>query len=181
MKAINYTFRKATLQDEKALDELIQASAKAINQSFYSEREIDAALKSAWVVDKQLILDNTYWIVENKEGLAIGCGGWSKRKLLFGKSDTDHTSGAKLDPKSEPARIRAFFVHHDYKRQGIGSMILEKSEAEAKASGFSSMELVATLSGEKLYASKGYQPMKRYEIDLENGVTNQVVSMYKAL
>ncbi len=178
---MNFKFRKATLQDEDTLNDLIQKSARAINISFYADREVEAALGSAWVVDKQLILDNTYWIVENSKGLVIGCGGWSKRKLLFGKSDTVHISGTELNPEKDAARIRAFFVHPDYKRQGIGSMLLEKSEAEAKTSGFASIELVATLSGEKLYASKGYCVKKRYEVEVANGISNKVISMFKEL
>lgn len=113
---MNFRFRKATLQDEIALHELIQKSAKAINKFFYTKQEIEAALGSAWVVDKQLILDNTYWIVENDAGLAIGCGGWSKRKLLFGKNDAIHVSDNTLNPEKDSARIRVFFVHPDYTR-----------------------------------------------------------------
>ncbi|WP_203256621.1 GNAT family N-acetyltransferase [Hyunsoonleella ulvae] len=178
---MNFRFRKATLQDEIALNELIQKSAKAINKFFYTKQEIEAALGSAWVVDKQLILDNTYWIVENDAGLAIGCGGWSKRKLLFGKNDAIHVSDNTLNPEKDSARIRAFFVHPDYTRQGIGALLLEKSEAEAAAAGFSSLELVATLSGEKLYTSRGYILKRKYEVNLGDGITNKVVSMTKML
>ena len=178
---MDFTFRKAEMADTHRLESLIKKSATAINATYYSKTEIEAALVNAWAVDEQLILDNTYWIVENSEGLAAGCGGWSKRKLLFGKNDALHAAGDELIPGTEPARIRAFFVHPDYARMGIGKTLLEKCEAEAKASGFESMELVATLSGEKLYAANGYIPLKSYYIDLGNGITNKVVSMYKSL
>ncbi len=176
---MDFIFRKAEITDTDNLESLIKKSATAINAAYYSAVEIEAALGNAWTVDQQLIIDNTYWIVEN-EGIAIGCGGWSKRKLLFGKQDVLHTAGDELVPGTEPAKIRAFFVHPGYARMGIGKALLEKCETEAKACGFESLELVATLSGEKLYAANGYIPLKTYDIDLGNGITNKVVSMYKS-
>ncbi len=176
-----FVYRKAKVTDIDNLEKLIEKSAKSINATFYSESEINAALGNAWTVDKQLIEDNSYWLVENTKGHVIGCGGWSKRKLLFGKSDVINSKDDELIPGIDPARIRAFFVHPDFTRKGIGRALLKKCEAEAKLLGFDALELVATLSGEKLYAANGYKPLKLYEVDLGNGITNKVVSMYKAL
>jgi stalled ribosome rescue protein Dom34 len=66
---MDFIFRKAKISDTDHLEKLIEKSAKFINSAYYSPREIDAALGNAWTVDKQLILDNTYWVVENLEGL----------------------------------------------------------------------------------------------------------------
>jgi len=178
---MTFKFRQATLNDIKELKKLIEISAKRINSSFYSESEINAALGNAWTVDKQLIIDKTYWIAENIRKEIIGCGGWSKRRLLFGKSDSPNQNILELDPNIEPARIRAFFVHPDYKRIGIGKKLLKICENEAMKKGFNSLELVATLSGEKLYSANGFKKIKEYEIELENGITNKVVSMKKTL
>jgi N-acetylglutamate synthase-like GNAT family acetyltransferase len=178
---MNFIFRKASLEDIEVLEILIQLSAKSINSSYYSDDEIKAALGTAWCVDKQLILDQTYWVVENTNGVIVGCGGWSKRNLLFGKNDAINTAENELIPGVDSARIRAFFVHPGYARKGIGKKLLEKCEAEAEANGFKSLELVATLSGEKLYASQGYIAKRFYEVDLGNGITNKVVSMKKRL
>jgi N-acetylglutamate synthase-like GNAT family acetyltransferase len=174
-------FRKAKISDTVNLEKLIEKSAKFINSAYYSQIEIDAALGKAWTVDKQLIIDNTYWVVENLEGIIVGCGGWSKRKLLFGKNNAINSLDNELIPGIDAARIRAFFVHPDFVRMGIGKRLLEKCEMEAKSFGFDSLELVATLSGEKLYASNGYIPLKSYKVDLGNGITNKVVSMHKRL
>jgi N-acetylglutamate synthase-like GNAT family acetyltransferase len=174
-------FRKAKISDIDDLERLITISARSINSAFYSEIEIDAALGNAWTVDRQLIIDNTYWLVENSKGVVVGCGGWSKRKLLFGKSDVLNSLNNELIPGTDSARIRAFFVHPDFTRMGIGKRLLEKCEMEAKSFGFDSLELVATLSGEKLYSASGYIPLRSYEVDLGNGITNKVVSMYKSL
>ncbi len=178
---MNFIFRKAVVADIDNLEKLIVRSATSINAAYYSKIEIDAALGNALTVDRQLIIDNTYWLVENIDGVTVGCGGWSKRKLLFGKKDVQNVLDDELIPGIDAAKIRAFFVHPNFTRMGIGKRLLENCEAEAAAFGFTSFELVATLSGEKLYASNGYVPMKFYEIDLGNGVTNQVISMYKSL
>ena len=178
---MDFTFRKAEITDINNLEKLIEMSAKSINSTYYSEKEIDTALGNAWTVDHQLIADNTYWIVENMDGTVIGCGGWSKRKLLFGKSTEPNILENELIPGIDSARIRAFFVHPNYTRMGIGKKLIEKCENEASSMGFDSMELVATLSGEKLYSSKGYNHIKAFEVDLGDGITNKVVSMNKQL
>ncbi len=178
---MDFIFRKATITDTDNLERLIKHSANSINSAYYSKEQIDAALGNHWTVDQQLIADNTYWIVENLEGVAAGCGGWSKRKLLFGKNDVLSSLDNELVPGIDSARIRAFFVHPDFTRMGIGKRLLQKCEIEAKSFGFNSLELVATLSGEKLYSSNGYIPLKSYDVDLGNGINNKVVSMYKSL
>jgi len=130
-----------------------------------------------------LINDETYWIVENPEGTIVGCGGWSKRKLLFGKSEPSGHVGSDdlLVPGVDAARIRAFFVHPNHIRKGLGTMLLVKCEEEAMTQGFTTLELVATLSGKKLYAAKGYVLVKAYDIELGDGVTNAVISMRKEM
>ena len=178
---MNFTFRKAKITDTNNLEKLIEKSAKSINSAYYSEKEIDAALGNAWTVDQQLIFDKTYWIVENLVGTIIGCGGWSNRKLLYGKNTEPNTLENVLIPGIDSARIRAFFVHPNYTRMGIGKKLIEICENEAASKGFDTMELVATLSGEKLYLSEGYISIKFYEVDLGNGITNKVVSMHKQL
>ncbi|MEO9893266.1 GNAT family N-acetyltransferase [Aurantibacter sp.] len=178
---MDFKFRKANFKDIDELEKLIEISAKSINSSYYSELEINAALGNAWTVDKQLILDETYWVVETQNGKLIGCGGWSKRRLLFGKSESLNFSESKLNPDIEPARIRAFFVHPTYTRMGIGKGLLKKCENEAELHGFKTLELVATLSGEKLYSAYGFKEIKTYEVELGNGITNKVVAMNKTL
>ena len=178
---MKFKYRKATFDDIDELDLLIILSARSINSSYYTEFEINAALGTAWTVDKQLIIDDTYWVVETVDGKIVGCGGWSKRNLLFGKSESLDLSDTELDPERDSARIRAFYVHPEYTRMGIGTGLLKRCEDEAALIGFSSLELVATLSGERLYSAKGYKKLKAYEIVLGQGITNKVVSMYKEL
>ena len=109
----------------------------------------------------------------------VGCGGWSKRKTLYG---SDHWSGREdslLDPQRDAAKIRAFFVHPQWARQGVGSMILMACEEAARAAGFSRYEMGATLTGAKLFAVKGYTPVKLISIPLRNGETLPVIHMEK--
>ncbi|MCK0132524.1 GNAT family N-acetyltransferase [Flavobacteriaceae bacterium F08102] len=178
---MEFTYRKATLNDVDALEALIQQASVMIDRSDYSDRAVEAGLAHIWTVDYHLIQDQTYWIVENDQGMAVGCGGWSDRKLFYGRHMEEHEKDERLTPGIDSARIRAFFVHRDFTRKGIGKTLLEKCEAEAREQGFDSCELVATPSGEKLYAKMGYIVVKEHEIDLGNGISNKVVTMFKMI
>ncbi len=113
-------------------------------------------------VDRQLIADSTYFVAEDGATL-VGCGGWSKRKTLYGGDHgRDASEDALLDPATAPARIRAFFVHPRWARRGIGRKLLAACERAAAAAGFRSLELVATLAGVPLYAAGGYRTLERY-------------------
>lgn len=171
--------RKATLDDIPELERLIALSARALCGDFYTQEQVEAALGSAWGVDRQLIRDGTYFVVEEGDGVA-GCGGWSKRKALFGSDTLTRSEPALLDPRFEPARIRAFFIHPGWARRGIGRMLLQHCENEARVAGFSGAELVATLPGEKLYAACGYRRIANLEHVLRDGLTISFVRMERA-
>ena len=141
---------------------------------------MEAALGPVFGVDRQLIRDGTYFAVEDADRI-VGCGGWSKRKTLYG-GDRDRTGeDAELNPQIDPARIRAFFVHPDWARRGIGRAILQHCEAAAIKAGFRQAELVATLTGELLYARFGYAVVERYEAPMTDSLSLPVVRMAKRL
>ena len=179
----DYIFRKATLDDRNDLNKLITVSSESINKKYYDSKIIQAAIGNIWIVDEKLILDRTYWLVENCDNQIIGCGGWSKRNLLFGNGQTtfDESGNDLLDNKKDPARIRAFFVHPYFTRKGIGKELLKICEAEAISNGFKSLELVATLSGVKLYSACGFIESKRIQINLGNGIFGEAIKMTKRL
>lgn len=177
----NYNYRKAKIEDCPKLEELIILSSKSINNNYYSEEVVEAALGNIWTVDQQLILDETYWLIENDKNEIIGCGGWSKRKLLFGNNKTMNSNNEELNPTSDSAKIRAFFIHPKYTRQGLGKELLNICENEAKSNGFKSLDLVATLSGENLYKVCGFIEKKRIQIDLGNGKSGEAVEMSKTI
>src|SRR3954470_3451281 len=163
-----------------ALEELIPISVRTLQAAYYSHEQMNGALGTVFAVDRQLIRDGTYFVVEESDRL-IGCGGWSKRKSLFGGDHHRPTEDGELDPKKDAARVRAFFVHPDWARRGIGRSILETCEAAIARSGFSRIELVATLTGEPLYASVGYVAVERFDVPLSNGVALPVVRMRKTV
>jgi GNAT superfamily N-acetyltransferase len=131
-------------------------------------------------VDKRLVEDGTYFIVEAR-GVMVGCGGWSKRKTPYGADHRPGREDALLDPKAEAAKIRAFFVHPEWARRGIGSMIMEECERAAAQAGFTRCEMGATLSGVPLYAKYGYKAVERVELPLANGETLPIVKMTKTV
>lgn len=139
---------------------------------------MEAALGPIFGVDRQLISDGTYFIVEHSDHV-VGCGGWSRRRAVFGGDRARPTEDAALDPTHDSARIRAFFVHPDWARRGIGRLILSACESAICAAGFRDAVLVATLSGEPLYGSFGYTVAERYEVPLSDSLTLPVVQMVK--
>jgi len=166
--------------DVPALAALIPLSVRALQSAHYSPAQMTAALGPVFGVDRQLIRDGTYFVVEHDDTI-IGCGGWSRRKSLFGGDGHRAGEDSELDPKRDAARVRAFFVHPDWSRRGIGRSIMVACEAAIRASGFRTVEIVATLAGEPLYAAFNYRVTERYEIPLANGLKLPVVRMTKQL
>jgi GNAT superfamily N-acetyltransferase len=179
--------RTAIESDIPAIRELIPASVRGLQAADYTAEQIEGALTSVFGVDTQLIEDGTYFIVEDGEVL-LGCGGWSRRQTLYGSSIHRGGSGhgaarsaALLDPSTMPARIRAFFVHPAYARRGVGTLLLVASEEAARREGFRRAEMAATLTGIPLYQKRGYRPLQRFTVPLENGASLPVVRMVKDL
>ena len=165
--------------DIPALELLIPLSVRGLQAPFYSAAQLDAALGPVFGVDRQLIGDGTYFVVEHA-GKMVGCGGWSRRRAVFGGDRARVGEDEALDPVREPARIRAFFVHPEWARRGIGRLLLSACESALCTAGFRDAVLVATLAGEPLYAAGGYAVAERYEVSLGEGMTLPVVRMGKA-
>jgi GNAT superfamily N-acetyltransferase len=175
----NFALRLATLEDIPALEQLIPASVFALQASYYSTAQMQAALGPVFGVDAQLIQDGTYFVVE-QDGHILGCGGWSRRRAVFGGDRHRVVEDDTLDPSLDPARIRAFFVRPGWERRGIGKRILSACESALTAAGFRRAVMVATLAGEPLYAASGYSVRERYVVPLANGLTLPVLRMAKA-
>jgi GNAT superfamily N-acetyltransferase len=174
------SLRQAVLEDVPALQRLIPESVRALQSGDYTHGQMEGALGTVFGVDRQLIRDGTYFVVEDR-GAIVACGGWSKRRTPFGSDHTPAKDDTTLDPLRDAAKIRAFFVHPSYARRGIGGRLLDACEAAARASGFTHLELTATLTGERLYARYGFQAGDRFEVPLPNGAALPVVSMFKTL
>jgi GNAT superfamily N-acetyltransferase len=185
--------RLAVPEDVPVLRKLIEASVRGLQTEDYTPAQIEGALQTVFGVDSQLIADGTYIVAEALSGAnegakpadakaswtIVGCGGWSKRKTLYGSDHWIGREDALLDPQRDAAKIRAFFIHPDWARQGLGSKILQACEEAARAAGFTCYEMGATLTGAKLFRAKGYSPVKRISIPLNNGETLPVIHMEK--
>ncbi len=172
------SIRLARESDIPALESLIPQSVRGLQAAFYSVEQMDAALGPVFGVDRMLIRDGTYYVVE-RAGRVLGCGGWSRRRAEFGGDRERDGGDERLEPAREPARVRAFFVHPDWVRRGIGRTILLACESALCAAGFREAVLVATLAGEPLYSAFGYAVTERYEVPLGDGLTLPVVRMVK--
>jgi N-acetylglutamate synthase-like GNAT family acetyltransferase len=176
----NFTIRPARAADIPAIAELLPLSIHGLQAETYSRTQREAAIGPVFGVDTRLIEDGSYFVVEAEDGSVVGCGGWSFRHTPFGGDDSARDD-AELDPATEAARIRAFFVHPDWARQGIGSLIMRRCEAEAEARGFRRLELTATLAGEPLYARHGFEAVRRFDFELPGGERLPLVLMEKAI
>jgi GNAT superfamily N-acetyltransferase len=172
---VTVVLRKAVPADIPLLKALIARSARDLSVDDYRPSQVEGALRGAFGVDSQLLADETYFVAE-EDGELVGCGGWSFRSTLFGGD-----AHQARDAKTQAAKIRAFFVDPSKARRGIGSLLLDRCESEARAHGFSRVELMATLPGVKLYAARGYVGMPQVKYDLGAGESIGFVPMRKDL
>jgi GNAT superfamily N-acetyltransferase len=168
--------RLANPGDTPALAALIARSARGLSVGHYDAVQVEAALAGAFGVDSQLIRDGTYCVAE-LEGTVVGCGGWSRRRTLFGGDAGPGRDAGLLDPAQDAARIRAFFVDPAHARRGIGRALLLHCEAAAIAAGFRSFALMATLPGVRLYAALGYVAGEPIDHAIAPGVSIRFVPM----
>ena len=178
-QGVTYRLRVATRGDESALRALIARSIRELGANDYTPDQIEATLTGAFGIDTSLICDGTYFVVVTERGEIVGSGGWSRRRTLFGSDARADRDDAWLDPRSEPAKVRAFFIHPDHARRGLGRLILEHSEAEATRAGFAGFELMATLPGKRLYERCGYVPGSPIQHPLPGGMLITFVPMRK--
>jgi GNAT superfamily N-acetyltransferase len=172
--------RLAALSDVEPLERVIEASVYGLGASTYTREQLESAMVHVFGVDTRLIEDGTYYAVEVEAGL-VACGGWSRRRTLFGGDRYAVRSDERLDPAREAARIRAFFVHPAAARRGIGRMILDECERAARMEGFRRLELMATLSGIPLYERGGFRRAEETELEFPDGVRFPLVRMEKFL
>jgi GNAT superfamily N-acetyltransferase len=176
----SFHIRLATLEDVPRLTALIESSVRTLQAEDYSPAQIDAALCMIFGVDTRLIGDGTYFVIEDGATI-IGCGGWSRRRTLFGGDQATGREDGLLDPQADAAKIRAFFVHPDWARRGVGSLLLEGCEQAAIKQGFRRFEMGATLTGVRFYRMKGYRELEKIEAPLTPGVTLPIVRMGKQI
>ena len=174
------TLRLALPEDGESIEQLISLSVRTLQAEYYSVAQMDAAIGPVFGVDYQLIADGTYYVVEH-DGKMVGCGGWSHRLATFGGDRDRLPSDASLNPQTDAARIRAFFVHPNWARRGLAREILMACEQAIQAAQFHQITMVATLAGEPFYQRHGYIVDERYEVPLLNGLSLPVVRMSKTI
>jgi predicted N-acetyltransferase YhbS len=171
--------RTATPADVSAIASLIEASVRGLGPPHYDAEQIESSLVHLFGVDTAMIEDGTYLVAED-QGAIVGAGGWSRRKTPFGGDQAGAVRDAGLrDPAVDPAILRAFYVHPDVARRGVGRLLMDAAEAGARAAGFARYELVSTLPGLAFYRKCGYVEVEPLEIPLPDGVVIGAVRMVK--
>lgn len=163
-----------------ALNGLIATSARTLSRDYYTPAQIEALITHVFGVDSQLLVDQSYYVI-TCDGKLAACGGWSRRRTLFGGDQAKDVSDPVLDPATEAARIRAFFVHPWFARRGLGRRLLLHCEGAAQAAGFRRTELMATLPGVPLYRALGYEAEESVQHPLPGGERVTFVRMTRAL
>jgi GNAT superfamily N-acetyltransferase len=176
--ALILTHRLAVRADVEALRALMDLAISELQKEFLDETQI-AASRTIMGLDTQLVDDDTYFVVE-VDGELAGCGGWSRRATLYGGDRSPGRDAAVLDPRRDPARIRAMYTHPHFARKGVGRLILALCEQAASSEGFRRAELMATLAGEPFYRACGYEIRERV-LDDRGGVPVPLVRMTKSL
>jgi GNAT superfamily N-acetyltransferase len=170
--------RAARSADIPAAQAVIAESARGLQLGDYTAAQIESAIANVYGVDSRLVADGTYFVVDDGTRI-VGCGGWSKRKTLYGGDNWKQREDDLLDPAVDAAKIRAFFIHPNFARKGIGTMLLVACENAARESGFTRFEAGATLTGVKLFAARGYVALDEILLPLEGGLAIRVVHMVK--
>jgi GNAT superfamily N-acetyltransferase len=170
--------RIAREADVPALEGVMDAAIAELQKGFLTTEQI-ASSRMIMGLDRQLVADGTYFIVES-EGRIAGCGGWSRRATLYGGDHTPGRDPELLDPATDAARVRAMYTHPDFARRGVGRLILELCEAAAKAEGFRRLELMGTASGRPLYESYGFEAIEDI-LDARGGAPVPLTRMGKAI
>jgi GNAT superfamily N-acetyltransferase len=172
--------RTARLSEVNALNALVRDSVFGLSTAEYSPEQLESSMRHLFGIDTNLIADGTYYVIE-EEGRAIACGGWSRRRTLFGGDQYADRSDDRLDPATEAARIRAFFVHPSQARRGLATVILDECARAAGVAGFHRLQLMSTLPGEPFYARRGFQVLERVTLTLPDGVPFPLVRMERNL
>ena len=173
-------FRQANSADVAGIQKLIDASVRGLSEPLYTRQQIDSALRYLFGPDSQLIADGTYYVAD-VDGEIVASGGWSRRQTLHGGDQFKHGVDPLVDPRFEPARIRAFFVDPRWARRGIGRLLFYECSTAARAAGFDQVELTATLPGEQLYTTLGFTVVERGAVRMPDGVELPTARMRRSL
>jgi GNAT superfamily N-acetyltransferase len=172
--------RLAVLDDAAAIQALMHASARDQFPRFYNAQQTASAVVHLARLDPALLADGTYFVHE-ADGELVACGGWSRRAKLLSDAGDQPGDDRLLDPATEPARVRAMFVRADWTRRGLGRALLAACERAARAEGFKSLVLMATLPGEPLYRAFGFEEVGRSMVAMPDGVETVAIEMRRPI
>lgn len=175
------SLRLAAADDVPALRVLIDRSVRTLSEGYYTPAQIDSALRYVFGPDTRLIADGTYYVIESHRGELAAAGGWSRRRTLYGGDQMKGPDDPLLDPATDAARVRAFYVDPRWARRGLGRQLFDCCREAACAAGFTRLELVATLPGEPLYRALGFEEVERISSTLPDGQMLPVVRMSRTL
>ena len=178
--SMSITLRRALRADIPLLAALIERSAHGLSARTTPKSQVAGALRGAFGVDTQLVDDGTYFVAEEDGVLADAAAGAFARRSSAAMRAPIATPRCSIRVPMPP-RFAHFSWSPSKARRGVGSLLLERCESEARERGFSRVELMATLPGVRLYAARGYVGTQHVSYDLGNGEHIDFVPMSKQL
>jgi GNAT superfamily N-acetyltransferase len=151
--------RRALITDTEQICRLHKASIRSLCCRHYTPDQIEA-----WAGPKQP--EHYEWLIHDLIVFVVEEGG---DIIGFGALDAGATE------------IRALYVAPDFVGHGVGSMVLEALESEARRLDRPRLGVSATLNSVAFYGARGYSSLGAGENVLPQGISLPCVRMEKTL
>ncbi|HLL31760.1 MAG TPA: GNAT family N-acetyltransferase [Allosphingosinicella sp.] len=161
--------RVTTPVDCEAVSAVLGPSYAVLMAAAYPPDLLARTLPVITKANPALLSSGRYYLVEAETGEPAGCGGWSPNPP--GRRDGD----------PERAHVRHFATHPDWTRRGVGRLLYERCEADARAAGFTVFEAWSSLNGEGFYASLGFRRLGPIETPMPGGAMFPAVRMERPI
>ncbi len=153
-KGTGFVCRPAIAGDLASVDEVLSASYSTLLSTSYPRALLDAALPYMVKANPALLDSGTYYVIERGPGFLLGCGGW-----------TYAPPGGGVEIEGE-AHVRHFATRPEATRQGVGTFLLARCVADARASGVRTFTCFSTLNAERFYRAFGFVAVAAIEVPM---------------
>jgi N-acetylglutamate synthase-like GNAT family acetyltransferase len=161
----SWSLRIAGPSDAEAITHLLSSCYPRLLAGAYPQPVLDQALPLMTRAHPDLMASGTYYVAQTESGDLVGCGGWT------------FTTPGTGEIAEGVAHIRHVGTDPDSLRQGIGRGIVLRSLADAKTEGARKVSCFSTLNAEAFYAACGFIVVRRFDVELAQGVPFAAVEM----
>lgn len=138
-------------------------------QPYYAPPLLDAALPYITRANPILLASGTFFLAEDPNGNAVGCGGWTRERP--GKGDVEPELG----------HIRHFATRPDHTGRGIGRSLYSACVRQAKSAGIIRLECYASLNAVGFYSALGFKKTEDMDVELSGQTKLPSVLMMQSI